>query len=380
MRDLGQRARFVALLAVGSVLLVGGLILGETRHFLILGASNTAESLDTILSTSTAGAALHVAQDGAGVALQGTSNAQNGVAGRFSSFLGTGIDAIAGDGAGVALSAANQSPTTGTGAAIKAQGQFNDGLVAESWVRSAIVASATGSQPAVVANGQNVTALRAEGPGGTDLADCEQIYCGGTESTGANGLIAGTATPAGAAVYATDRTADGNGFGLVSDGEVVVDGSLSVTGGCLGCGSLILGRNATDLVLRPGDALTLLGIDVAPDGSTIFAVGPAVTGGPVLGLAERELLFTSNPGGDTTMAGGWRFGALDVPGRATLRIVTSGVFTLGGALDGIEPGTRLVVGDAPGRLVPTTDADAPAVATFLGARPDGLAVLLVDPD
>ena len=48
MRDLGQRPRFVALLAIGSVLLVGGLLLGQTRHFLILGSSNTAETLDDI--------------------------------------------------------------------------------------------------------------------------------------------------------------------------------------------------------------------------------------------------------------------------------------------------------------------------------------------
>ena len=108
-----------------------------------------------------------------------------------------------------------------------------------------------------------------------------RFYCAGLESTGSNGVIAGTGTCAGAGVYATDRTTDGTGFGLVSDGQVVVDGSLSVTDGCLGCGALILGRNATDLVIRRGDAVTLLGIDIAPDGSTIFAIGPAVGDDPV---------------------------------------------------------------------------------------------------
>ena len=308
MRDLGQRPQFVALLAVGSVLLVGGLLLSQTRHFLILGSSNTAETLDTLLSTATAGAALQVTQDGTGVAVQGTSHTATGVAGQFTSFLGTGVAAIAGDGNGVALRATNQAPTTGAGAAIQAEGQSNDGLVAESWVRSAIVASATGAQPAIVARGQNATAVRAEGPGGTDVADCVRIYCAGMESTGSNGVIAGTGTSAGAGVYATDRTTDGTGFGMVSDGQVVVDGSLSVTDGCLGCGALILGRNATDLVIRRGDAVTLLGIDIAPDGSTIFAIGPAVGDDRVLGLADRELLFTANPGGDMTVGGGWRSG------------------------------------------------------------------------
>ena len=97
------------------------------------------------------------------------------MAGQFTSFLGTGVAAIAGDGNGVALRATNQAPTTGAGAAIKAEGQSNDGLVAESWVRSAIVASATGVQPAVVARGQNATAVRADGPGGTDVADCQDV-------------------------------------------------------------------------------------------------------------------------------------------------------------------------------------------------------------
>ena len=60
--------------------------------------------------------------------------------------------------------------------------------------------------------------------------------------------------------------------------------------------------------------------------------------------------------------------------------MTAGVLTLNRGLDGIAPGTRLVVGNAPGQLVPSTDQNAPAVASVLGSRPDGLGVLLVDPD
>ena len=73
-------------------------------------------------------------------------------------------------------------------------------------------------------------------------------------------------------------------------------------------------------------------------------------------------------------------GGPDVPGKANLRIVTAGVLTLNRRLDGIAPGTRLVVGSDPGQLVPSTDQNAPAVATVLGSRPDGLVLLLVDPD
>ena len=62
-----------------------------------------------------------------------------------------------------------------------------------------------------------------------------------------------------------------------------------------------------------------------------------------------------------------------------MRIVTAGVLTLGRRLDGIAPGTRLVVGATPASWC-LRGSDAPAVATFLGARPDGFAVLLVDPD
>ena len=200
---------------------MGGLLLGQTRHFLILGSSNTAETLDTLLSTATAGAALQVTQDGTGVAVQGTSHTATGVAGQFTSFLGTGVAAIAGDGNGVALRATNQAPTTGAGAAIKAEGQSNDGLVAESWVRSAIVASATGAQPArrrarPERDGRCAQRARA----GRTSRIVRTCSAAGLESTGANGVIAGTGTSAGAGVYATDRTADGTGFGLVSDGQV----------------------------------------------------------------------------------------------------------------------------------------------------------------
>lgn len=378
MGNFGGRKRSVALLVVGLVLLTSGTAVAVAESILILGTTNDAETGDTYLVTRSSGDALRVRQTGTGSAIHAIADAETGIAGLFTSAAGTAAIAIVSDANASALDASNMSEATGAGAAIRANGRFNLGLVAESFLASAIVASATGPAPAVMASAPYSTAVRASGAGGGEVDDCTALFCAGTESTGAIGVIAGTATEDGAGVYAVDQTPAQSGFAVVADGDTVLDGSLSVTGGCVGCTELAAARNGTETVLRQGEAVKLIGLQVASDGATLLTVARASRGDAVIGVVDRALIRAERPGRSSTAGGGWRDGALDIMAGGDLRVALDGMLTLDTPLGEFPPGARLVVGDEAGRLVVSSDdADIP-VARFLGRRPDGKAVLLID--
>jgi hypothetical protein len=380
MADFGGRTRSVALLVVGLFLVVSGAAVGVAGNILVLGQANDAEASSTSLTSRSAGDALLVAQTGNGVAIHAVSEAETGIAGLFTSAAGTAAVAIVGDASGFALDASNMSELTGGGAAIRASGRFNVGVVAESFLAAAVVATASGAAPAIVANAPFRTAIRASGAGGGEVADCTDLFCAGTESTGAIGVIAGTATTDGTGIYAVDQTADQSGFAVVADGDTVLDGSLSVTGGCIGCTELAAARNGTDTVLRQGEVVKLVGLQVASDGATVLVVARASRGDPVIGVVDRGLLRTERPGRSSSAGGGWRDGGTEVTAGGDLRVAMDGMLTLDGPLGDFRAGARLVVGNEAGRLVVSDDEASSPVATFLGRRPDGRAVLLIDLD
>jgi len=380
MGNFGGRTRSVAVLVLGLILVVSGTAVAVADNILILGRANNAGTRDTMLTSQSPGDGLLVTQTGNGIAIHATSDAETGIAGLFTSAAGTAAIAIVSDANASALDASNMSEQTGTGAAVRANGRFNVGLVAESFLAAAIVATASGSFPAIMANAPNRTAIRAAGAGGGEVDDCSDLFCAGTESTGAIGVIAGTATTDGTGVYAIDETADQSGFAMVADGDTVLDGSLSLTGGCTGCTEMAVARNGTDTVLRQGEVVKLLGLQVASDEGTLLVVGRANRGDQVIGVVDRGLTRIERPGRSSSAGGGWRDAGTEVAAGGELRVAMDGILTLDGPLGEFPIGARLVVGEEEGRLVASDDDAAIPVAIFLGRRPDGRAVLVIDLD
>ena len=308
MRNLVDRTRLAALGIIGAILLGASAAVVALEPRLILGQANNARLANTSLQTASAGEALSVIQNGTnGVAVRGAATRAGGVGGAFLGASGTGIDGRTRAPERFGIYATNEAATTGTGAAIRADGRAN----------TAIVATSTGAAA------------------------------------------------------------------IVADGATVIDGSLSVTGGCIGCATMVVGRNVSDVGLRQGDALALDGVDAAEDGSTLLLVRPARPGERVIGVADRLVTLDARPAGGAEIQGVWRVGGTEIEAGAIARMVTDGVLTIERSL-GATSGDRLIVGQRPGELV-AAGADSGAgngvlVGIYLGDRRDGLGAILVDID
>ena len=308
MRNLVDRTRLAALGIIGAILLAASAAVVAVEPRLILGQANDARLANTGLLTASVGEALSVIQNGNnGVAVRGAATRAGGVGGSFLGISGTGVDGRTRAPERFGIYATNEAATTGTGAAIRADGRANAAIVASS---------------------------------------------------------------AGAAA-------------IVADGATVLDGSLSVTGGCIGCATMVVGRNISDVGLRQGDALALEGVDAAADGSTLLLVRPALPGERVIGIADRLVTLDARPAGGAEIQGVWRVGGTEIETGAMTRVVTDGMLTLDRSL-GATTGDQLMVGAQPGRLVAAGPGGRAGigvvVGTYLGDRHDGMGVVLVDID
>lgn len=325
MGNAGDRTRFMILLAVGAVLIATGFALmgsmGGTAD-LALGAPNDAGNLNTSLRTNSTGDALFVTQNGAGVAIRASTGIGTGIAGAFTSTSGTPIAAVVVGQNGFAVYAGNDSGATGSGGAVRADGQQNAGVVATSDRRSAVVATATGAEPAIVASAPSGTAIQAAG-------------------------------------------------------DVVVNGSLAVEDGCIGCIPVAIARNGSERSLLQGDAVVVLGLEVDKEGSTILIVGPAGPGDPAVGVADQAV--SRRAPGQAGELSTWHVRGFEIAAGDTLGVVTSGIMTLHRGLEGVSAGDSVAVRDTPGDLEVAGRGDV-RVGRYLGLRPDGRGVLLVDPD
>jgi hypothetical protein len=97
-------------------------------HLLGFGHVNDAGAANTTLTTSSTGTALLVTQNGTGTALRGS--ASNGIAGFFTSASGSGVSGVVAANNKFGVYGANDALTYGGGAAIRADGKGNHGLVA----------------------------------------------------------------------------------------------------------------------------------------------------------------------------------------------------------------------------------------------------------
>jgi hypothetical protein len=238
---------------------------------LVMGASNDAGTTNTDLATNSTGTALYVHQNGTGTAVRGIAN--NGIAGFFTSSNGSGVSGVVANNTKYGVYGGNDALTYGGGAAIRAAGGQNHGLVATTASTSAFAIKATNTNAGTgYAAGPCIRALSG---GGTDAdIDGLALHRGAGEFCGASGVVAVGKSSFGvygssvssygvngvsnsmAGVYGVSDTGDGvhgssssatgvygrcdsgvgvygstdSGFGLYSNGDEIVNGDLNVIG------------------------------------------------------------------------------------------------------------------------------------------------------
>ena len=451
MVSFRERTRFASLLAIGLALLVSGVVAGAAGGNFILGQANSAGTSNTSLTTSSTGNALLVTQNGTGTAIRGSTGSGSGIAGFFTSGSGSGVSGVVANENSYGIYAANDSTAEGTGAAMRVNGKQNPGVVATSDDDNALVGIATNcdSQLGICgANGVDGTGYFL-GAGvfgdGTDsiagvqasegllaavyatatTADIPAVQADSTEGTavvgtgegaftptvvtsagghfsGLHGVVGETETIFGAGVYGA--SSGGLNFALFGDGNGSVTGNWDIGGTCTGCTAAVTAVNDSGTTLRQGDAVTLVGVTQASDGSVILVVGPAKKNDAVIGVVDRALKAApeSAKGGGkdrtvqvnskgeetvdtrtTTIKAPkvmWEDGATSVPGGSNLRVILSGIFAYEGAAPAdAAVGESVAVTDKAGKLA-KAGADATAKAgKYLGKLKDGRVVLMVSP-
>jgi hypothetical protein len=297
---------------------------------------------------------------------------------------------------------------TGYGFAAGVSGVGTNSLAGVSATEGAIGAvyatSSTAGIPSIYASSSLGTGVNAFGEGAAGVDDCGAFYCAGLVASGDNGVLANTSAAGGYALYGEDSTG-GSAYGLVTSGDGYIVGDLTVTGTCTGCVAAVTALNASGASLSQGDAVALVGVRTAPDGSTVLVVRAAKKGDQVLGVVDRALslsgktvkalasvrkVWDSVDGEHTITTSArdlraqsqkWLTGATSVAADGYLRVVISGVFTMESTVAGAAAGDSLAVGDTSGRLGKAgANAERGTLAgKYLGKLEDGRTVLLVDP-
>jgi hypothetical protein len=210
---------------------------------LVMGASNSAGTSNTDLATNSTGTALYVHQNGTGTAVRGIAN--NGVAGFFTSSNGSGVSGVVANNTKYGVYGGNDALTHGTGAAMRANGEQNHGLVATTASTSAYAIKATNTNAGTDSSAG--AGIRVLSGGGTD-ADIAglALWPAAGEFCGAHGVVAVARPGDGAGVLAYSNSSSGvysssgsgtgvygtsaSSYGLYSEGNAGVSGNLDVTG------------------------------------------------------------------------------------------------------------------------------------------------------
>jgi hypothetical protein len=198
-------------------------------------------------------------------------------------------------------------------------------------------------------------------------------------SGGATAIVAATSGQGTAGIHALDRSPDGSGYALVATGDASIVGSVSVTEGCVGCTQMVLAVNGSSAAVRQGQAVALGGLQVGPDGSTVVVVRPAWRHELVFGIVDRGLVAAGSGDDRTGIRPKWMEGHTVVATGEALRVAIGGMLTLDEELPGVPAGAHLWVGMTPGDLVPT-HLGVVSVGRYLGVRPDGRGVILIEID
>ena len=346
MLSLAGRARFASLLAVACALLIAGAAAGAAGQALILGANNDSGTSQTTLANAGLGAAFtlkttNVSTNATGIFGWSSSTAGNATKGVYGKADGPNSYGVFGRNSGDA----------GNGAAVYAEGNNNDGVVATSTSGtaihgsgpdSAIIATSTGCTGFICFGGNGLTAtgtglfgagasgsgwygvygsgvygtfgfadaageigaygangsgtgVYGSGEGAITITGCgvsgsPTWLCSGGRFSGANGAIAASGTAGGVGLLAFN-TASTDDLGLyVYQSSASIDGNLFVSGTCTGCALAFVAENGGASALRQGDAVTLVGSKASPLGNGLVLVVRAAKGSDtVLGIMDAAL-------------------------------------------------------------------------------------------
>ena len=173
----------------------------------------------------------------------------------------------------------------------------------------------------------------------------------------------------------------GGAAALYATGQTVVDGDLTVTGGCTGCALTVVAVNASNAVLLPGSAVTIAGATQGSMGEMFMTVVPAATGDPVIGIVENVVVAKTVGGSEGTTIHVAGDDAKVLPGE-TMRLRVNGVVsaaTVDPHSPPIAAGDSLMAG-ASGTLRGTTEADiGPTIGYALGPSSGGVVALFISP-
>ncbi|HEV8401680.1 MAG TPA: hypothetical protein VGQ31_01460 [Candidatus Limnocylindrales bacterium] len=316
-----------------------------------MGSANSAGTTNTSLTTTSTGTAFYVTQNGTGTAARANANGLNAIAGFYTSANGPGISGVTANPDKYAVYAGQDASSNGSGAALRAAGENNVGIVATG-TNNAIVGNATGCSGFICLgatgisgtgyglgagvagsgfSGVNGTGTFAgaygssggtgsygvygtdsagfgvygAGPNAGSIDSCNggSLYCSGGAFAGDNGVIGQSDTSNGVGVIGISTQPDG--FGFLSDGAAIIEGDLTVTGAKSGYVA-DYAVNGSKVTLHQGDAVTLIGVKPAVVGNIpLLVVGPAKSGDTVIGVVDREMTPSaatfSVPGSSSTV-------------------------------------------------------------------------------
>ncbi len=451
MVSIWQRTRLAGVAGAALALLATGIVAGAAGGNFILGQANSAGTSNTSLTTSSTGNALLVTQNGTGTAIRGSTGSGSGIAGFFTSGTGSGVSGVVGNENNYGVYAANDSANEGTGAAMRVNGKQNEGIIATSDDTNALRGVVTGCDGFLLCGGNGVSgtgfgfAAGVYGEGADAIAgvwasegalaamyatqsltDIPAIYADSTAGTGVEGrglngtgdmsdlpdaggafngsygVIGQTDIGFGAGVYA--RTTAALSFALYADGNSYINGNFTVSGTCTGCTAAITAVNGSGSTLNQGDAVALVGVTQAKDGSLVLVVRAAKKSDAVFGVVDREL----KPVADSIQVGGsertikvnavgdrqitsptstldplpglWEDGGTAVAAGKNLRIITGGIFAFAGTAPADAAiGDMLAVGASSGKLAKAGADMSSSAGRYLGKLADGRVVLWIAP-
>jgi hypothetical protein len=230
-----------------------------------MGQSNTAGTSNTSLTTSSAGTAWYVRQNGPGTAIRGDAAGSNALAGAFNSTNGSSISAVTGHAGKHGMYAANDAASTGIGAAIRANGRANDGLIASTTAvdRAAVVASNPGHE-----------ALSADGSVNATTSAIDASAVGGSAGGGARSGVFGYFEGSGVGVYGRSYVKYGGGnVGVHGEASNFEGVGIGVSGQG-GFGTGVRGQGFSGVV-GSGQAYGLYGNAEVPDAFGLYSNGKA---------------------------------------------------------------------------------------------------------
>jgi hypothetical protein len=199
-----RRAILVGAFGGVAALLAGGL--GRAKEAraaagspVIQGVNNNAGTSSTTLTSTSSGATLTV-NNGIGTALRATATAHDAIAGFFTSYNGPGFSAVTANRYKYGAYFANDAALEGNGAALRVSGKQNIGAV--------VTTSGSGTYALIVGAVNQAIHASAEGTG---------IYALSRGDGAVYGVYGETLSP--------------DGFGLYSQGDAHVNGTLSKSAG-----------------------------------------------------------------------------------------------------------------------------------------------------